>query len=572
MAADEKKTPGVAPAPGSPEEASFLKGVSRFGALLGLALVLAALVVALLRRGFGGVWVWVPLGLGGALLVAFAVLNPREIAAALSGRTGTGALNTAVTILAALVIWFGFNYFGNRFDRTWKTSTSQLEALSGKTRQIVGESLDTEVQIIALEQHGDLEMVLGAYERLSKRLVLRHVFAAQDPKTYEKLLKDLKLEEAKPDAKDLIVACGDCSKVIPFRDLYQSPTRWYPYWSLNDDLENKITSAILSVAEARQTRVRFSTGHGERDPENYAADGLARLSGLLERDNYDVEKLPSLGPSILEECDVLVAAGPTRRFADHELEILSEYLRKGGKLLVLLEPQTETGLEDLLTEEWAIEVGRDRVFEPNEDLQWARRDPESFYAFTSPQHPVTASLSQMNYRIALHKARTMRANPEAARGQSPYGAVPILGGSRDAYGETDFEILQRTGRSIRDEADNDAVLGVALSRRAPQGMPGMPPMPEPKVPDTRIVALGDADIASERLVKNNSANGDLLLNAVRWLAAKERQLGIAKRPRRRARIEGMSSRQSRALSFLVVIGLPVLSILLGGLVWWVRRR
>ena len=102
------------------------------------------------------------------------------------------------------------------------------------------------------------------------------------------------------------------------------------------------TSAILSVSEATQTRVRFSTGHGERDPENYAADGLARLSGLLERDNYDVEKLPSLGPSILEECDVLVAAGPTRRFADHELELLSEYLRKGGKLLVLLEPQAGT--------------------------------------------------------------------------------------------------------------------------------------------------------------------------------------------------------------------------------------
>ena len=194
--------------------------------------------------------------------------------------------------------------------------------------------------------------------------------------------------------------------------------------------------------------------------------------------------------------------------------------------------------------------------------------------------------------IYIFGARTLRSDGKADRStfrydphrdvykrmaDMPEGARFIVHGSYHGciyavHGETDFEMLARRGEPIRDENDNPAVLGVALSRRKPRPRPGMPAPPESKMPDTRIVAIGDSSLATEAILRAHSPNGDLLLNAVRWLAAKERHLGIAKRTRRRPRIEGMSNQEVRALRFLVVGGLPLLAALLGALIWWVRRR
>ena len=45
---------------------------------------------------------------------------------------------------------------------------------------------------------------------------------------------------------------------------------------------------------------------------------------------------------------LLVIAGPTRRFTDTEIDLLSAYLERNGRLVALLDPLTYTGLEEVL--------------------------------------------------------------------------------------------------------------------------------------------------------------------------------------------------------------------------------
>jgi ABC-type uncharacterized transport system involved in gliding motility auxiliary subunit len=66
------------------------------------------------------------------------------------------------------------------------------------------------------------------------------------------------------------------------------------------------------------------------------------------------------------------------------------------------------------------------------------------------------------------------------------------------------------------------------------------------------------------------ANSDLLLSAVRWLAREERTTTLASRipvpP-----LLALTGRQLGTIFAITVVALPLLTILLGTIVWWRRR-
>ncbi len=86
----------------------------------------------------------------------------------------------------------------------------------------------------------------------------------------------------------------------------------------------------------------------------------------------------------------------------------------------------------------------------------------------------------------------------------------------------------------------------------------------------RVVVFGDVDFAANAFA-NNPGNRDLVLNSISWLARKEKELGIsAKAPDVRRSI--IKPAQMTFIFWSSIAGLPFIGILVGGIVWWVRRR
>ena len=98
--------------------------------------------------------------------------------------------------------------------------------------------------------------------------------------------------------------------------------------------------------------IYFLQGHGERDIANTERQGYSAAKKALEDANYSVKPLSLLAekPEIPSDAAMVVIAGASKEFLQPEIDLLKNYMVKGGKLLVLITPTTPGLLVKLLAE------------------------------------------------------------------------------------------------------------------------------------------------------------------------------------------------------------------------------
>src|SRR5512147_60518 len=104
----------------------------------------------------------------------------------------------------------------------------------------------------------------------------------------------------------------------------------------------------------------------------------------------------------------------------------------------------------------------------------------------------------------------------------------------------------------------------------PAPSPAASPAPEEtKAPEGRVVAVGDADFASNSLL-GIQGNQDFFLNAVAWLAEDAELISIRpKEPENQAMF--LSRQVQQNVAWLALAVLPGLFVVLGVATWWRRR-
>jgi len=203
--------------------------------------------------------------------------------------------------------------------------------------------------------------------------------------------------------------------------------------------EQEITGAILSLIEAKKPKLVFTTGHGEASIEPGDGRSLSQASDLLGRDNFEIEMWSSLGAEAVPAgTDLLVIAGPTTNFFEPELQLFSDYLDTGGRMLLLFDPALnadgtafiELGLEDWLLS-YGVETRQDLIIDPSSDLPFF--GPETIFTDSYGGHPIVESLAQTRTRVLLPLARSVAAS-DAPRALT----TELVLTSAPASGETDL--------------------------------------------------------------------------------------------------------------------------------------
>ena len=87
---------------------------------------------------------------------------------------------------------------------------------------------------------------------------------------------------------------------------------------------------------------------------------------------------------------------------------------------------------------------------------------------------------------------------------------------------------------------------------------------------SRVVIFGDSDFASNASL-SLSGNKDLALNTIQWLAEQEELIAIRPRDALTQPVV-ISERQGRVVFWLPVIGMPLLSLVIGLSVAILKRR
>lgn len=479
----------------------------------------------------------------------------------------TGTLSAAVLLTAALLLIA--NYFGWKYHKRFDWTGSQLYSLSEKTRNVLQE-MDKDVRFVVFlspEQQDLYEPVrelLARYEVASRRIDVEMVDPEKNPVKAQQLVQRYGVTST-----GVVVESGQDRRVIDSADLAELDfsgvqTGQGPEMSAFKG-EQLFTSAILQLAEGRKPKILFTTGHGERSLDDRSPRGLAGAQEILGRDNFDIEEWASLGkPGVPDGTDLLVIAGPSGSFVQPELDALSAYLNRGGRMLVLLDPTlgqaagsglVQTGLERWLAGR-GVQAGQNIVVDPSNPLPFF--GPETIFVKDYADHPITRPLREGDLPVLMSVVRSV------SQGQG----TELLRTTAEGWGETNLANLEQVQRDGNDAA-GPVPLAVVIGG-GPEGTDQAAPAANAPRPG-RLVVFGDSDFASNQLIEANAGNAILLSNTLNWLVEREALLGIPPKKTEQVKL-ALSEGELWRIYALTLLLLPGLGVVLGAMVHFRRRR
>lgn len=464
--------------------------------------------------------------------------------------------NLAAVILLACAIFGMGAYLATRHSVRVHWSRELTARLSDKSVRLL-ESVADDIRIVALmrpshEAYRRVAALLQEYAAKSSNVSVEFV----DPDLHLARAEQLVGQYQAGPAECVVFEIGGRHQSVPADDLIEfglpdaeaaKPRRAFRG-------EQLFTSAIYSLTQAARPVVHFIQGHGERSPADFDRhSGYSRIAARLRDENLSVETL-DLGRSrsVPNTCALMIIAGPVRSFAPFEIALIRDYLNRKGRLLLLLDARTQTGLDPLLRE-WGVLLGNDVVVDESRTLSG-----RELHITAYPSHPITEPLQGL--ATVLFLPRSVRPRPMAGGGDKP--AVTELA-TCSAAGWAEFD-PDDPAVHLDPQVDIPGPVSVAVAiERGP--IPGV----HTQIRPTRLVVVGDSLFISNSGLMG--ANADFFLNSVNWLLDRGELLALSPKTYEELRLV-MDARQLRALFWSMVVALPGLVAALGLWVTWRRRR
>lgn len=458
-----------------------------------------------------------------------------------------------VLALVAMVNWLSYRHYWR-----WDLTRAKVYSLSEKTVNVLKAVKEPVRAVVFMTGTTPLfdqvKELLNRYQAACPKLSVEFIDPDRDPLRTRQLAQEFGVSMA----NTVVFAQADRKKYVSSDQIAE-----YDYTGMQFGQAPKIkafkgeeqfTAAILQVTNPKVPKAYFTSGHGEHDLDGWDEGGLSQLKELLKRDNWEAAKLQPFASGIPEDCDLLVVAGPTAPFAPQEREAIESFLDKGGRLLALLDPvlpgrQQPSGLEELLAKR-GVKLGDDLVVDPERRLPFF--DLSAVFVNEFRAHPAVDSLKGM--AVLLPVARSVSTQP--AEGVK---TTVLFTTSAAGFGETDLQglLVRRTVEKNPQDTQGPVSMAVAAE-------------PEKAEKAWRLAVVGDSDFAANGQLAN-AGNANLIANLVNWLGQKEQSLGIAARQPEQVNLV-LSAAQLRAIMLVSLVGLPAVGIVLGGVIWWRRRR
>jgi len=351
-------------------------------------------------------------------------------------------------------------------------------------------------------------------------------------------------------------------------------------------VENVTDAARLGYAAQRVLRRRaetvcFVTGHGETFrpmPGHYhfshvetlrghdtpgAGDVLVaepeqldRLQLALSEIGFEMRPLVTATASTIpSDCTVVAEIGPRTALGAGEAGLLAAYLKSGGRLVMLIDPQFPLGadVQSHLLAPLGLSSEAAIIIDP---LNHFRTDPDKVAVPYYPPHPITARLALTVFAqarpIRLGKPPAgVKTSVLAASSQNSYLRPPSAeGGLTTAADAAAPAEVERSAQAI----------AVALEGAFPEGSPGK---------HFRLVISGTSKFATNEYFPYVS-NGELSVAIMRWLAEDDASPNLVPRTYNLPEIV-LTSTQMRDTFIVIEILLPLSTALFGVAMWWRRR-
>jgi ABC-type uncharacterized transport system involved in gliding motility auxiliary subunit len=461
----------------------------------------------------------------------------REAVTSRTARYGSNALVMSLAFIAVIGV---LNFLGARYHiRTDVTANKQF-TLSDKTTQVL-QGLKEPIQAIAFytgdnpqgqQEAGDR---LREYSRITDKLTYRFVDPLAEPQV---------ANEYKVQFDGTVV--------------FERGKRRENVFGAD---EQSFTNAVLKVSQDQQPAIYFTTGHGEHSPDDSGAEGYNLMKTAMEAENYKVAliDLKTLTNTLPSDITALIIAGPKQPFDPAEVKYIKDYLDQSGRVLIMVDPQVESGLDGLL-KEWGLAFRNDVVIDPKLGFFGQAQVP---VVNTYKSHEVTKDLAGQS--SFFQGARSIQALTSAQSSRSP---TALFSTSDMSWGETDLASV-KAQNTKQDDKDTKGPLDLAY---AVQNVGDKP---------ARLVVIGNSNFVMNGILnarinvggqqqRVQSGNGLLFGNMLHWLAGQESLIAIPPKAQD-SRPVILTAEQTAFVFWSSFLLIPLAILIIGALVWWRRR-
>jgi len=455
-----------------------------------------------------------------------------------------------VLVLAILVV---INYLLARNHYRFDFTESKLHSLSHQSVKVV-KNLKEEVKIQCFFREGN-------FSRLKMENLLQ-IYAYHSNK--------IKYNFIDPDKNPGLVKRYEVS--VDGTTIFESQDKDS---RITTTSEEDITNAIIKVTREKKKVIYFLEGHGEASIEDTEQRGYSIAKEEMEKLGYEVKKQDlALGDIFPQDSALLVIPGPEKDLLTNELDTIKTYLEKGGRILLMVDPENAPGLrsfleplgfkleDDLIVDTVSRLLGGDyfmpviseyEYHEITKDFRYATFFP---YARSvnlvedKPEGISTSVLAKSSDRSwserELDQSEVAFNENVDKLGPIPVAAVATIKSKKE---KIDEEKTEEEKKAEPEKAEEDKLAAVEK--------------------EGRLAVFGDSDFASNGYY-NLSGNGNLFLNTVNWLTEEPDLISIQPKTSTPRAIQ-LTPSQGRMVFFTSFIILPLI-VLVTGVSVWVRRR
>lgn len=480
-----------------------------------------------------------------------------------STQAGTDAL---IATLSLLVILGLLNGMAVKYPMRWDFTETRLFTLAPQTQKLVG-GLNQPLKVWIFEptpNEIDREL-LESYRRLNGQFSYEYI--------------DPQIEIALADRLD-VQTIGEV--YLEYDDKSQLIQTLREGELLS---EVQLTNGVEKILRDRQPEVYFLQGHGELPFEPIEGGLFQAINGLKEK-GYDVRPLDLTElDTVPQTASVVVIASPKQTLLVGEVKAIADYVGQGGSTMLLLDPETTSGLEPLLAE-WGISMDGRLVIDASGVGANAELGPATPVVTDYGTHPITLdfqdriSFYPLSQSIILDEnveeitttplvlttetswaeqdlaPDTLEFDPEEDLPGPLTLAVAATRPVEDAKG-TSKGVAERSSESKSDESETETQDTASDINQKDE-------------PETRLVVFGNATFASNGWFEQQ-LNGDIFLNSIKWLANEKEEL-LSIRPKSLAnRRIALQPGRAALLTWLALVFFPILGFLSAVIVWWRDR-
>ena len=471
-------------------------------------------------------------GLAAACLTVFLVTHFELLREFSTHRATRLGLNSVLMIVLMGLILGILNFLGARHSVRWDFSETKRFTLAPQTARLLRE-LPRAVKVTVFTS-----------DQSPVRLAYRDLIDSYQAHT-AKLMVEFVDPEKKPGvARQYGITRPDTAVL----ESGKQETR------ITSASEQELTNALLRVTKDEKKTVYFLTGHAEHVLEDGSKEGYSFLKEALERQGYTVRSLSLYeSKTIPKNASVLVLGGPQKPVSPEEQLLLADYVRTGGRLLVLLDPGSRASLDSTLAA-WGLQADNRTVLDTQTILGGDLTMP---VVNTYGSHEITQDLGQVFTMFPLARPVTFL----DSKGNE-WVFHPLAKSSPRSWARSG-EDRMTTVRDFNPQKDTQGplILAALVVARA---------TPSENARQPAVLLVGDSDFASNAFL-DFSGNTDFILHAVAWLAEEKDLVTIAPKDTRLGTLL-LTAAQSNALFALQVLGLPGFFLLSGFAIWRRRRR